>query len=188
MFSAYPSPEEAMRTPGKVLLRVRRALRSIISLLLYFLISLTVVVLLNVFLRDLPFVSTGLLRLIAIVPLFFFLDIFRRYYDEITHLERHKITQYRGRISLKYEVPSVKYIDIRTIQVDQDIFGRILNYGNVLIGTAGKDGYELEIHGVPSPSELQHFIEHVRDVSIRTIAERADEGQSSNKSQRFSTD
>ena len=177
MSTTYPTPEQALGATGKVLLRLRRTLRSIVSLLFYFVLSLTVVVVLNICFRDSPYVNKIFLRLMSVVPLFFFLDIFRRYFDEITHLERHKLIQYRGRISLKYEVPSLKYIDIRTIQVDQDIFGRILNYGDVLIGTAGMDGFELEIHGVGSPAELQHLIECIRDASVKTIAKRSDKSE-----------
>jgi hypothetical protein len=56
----------------------------------------------------------------------------------------------------------VKYIDIRGIRVNQSIWGRIFNYGDVLIGTAAQDESEIILAAVDSPDELSQVLEDAR--------------------------
>jgi hypothetical protein len=41
--------------------------------------------------------------------------------------------------------------------------GRILNYGDIYIGTASTEGHELIIKGVLAPNELAEIIEQFRE-------------------------
>lgn len=50
-------------------------------------------------------------------------------------------------------------LQIRTIQVKQNIWQRIVNIGDLLIASAGTEGYEIIAHGVDSPYELRDRIQ-----------------------------
>lgn len=162
----YPSIQSLIETgKGKNLVKVYRSYRSILSEMIYFAIALVAVVLINLFFAG----YSSRLRWLSVIPLGLLLNIFRIYYNDIVHLDRQKITQFYGRLSLNYEIPSIKYIDIRAINVEQDIIGRIFDYGNVELGTAGAQGYELTIHGVRAPKELADLINELRSANYSGV-------------------
>ena len=157
--SYYPDVATLVSKKGeKVLLSVYRSYLSILSEMALFLVSLLIVIVLN-----LVFISVSQhLRWLALIPLVLFLNIFRTYYNNVAHLELHKVTEYRGRLALSYGMPSIKYTDIRGINVRQDILGRIFDYGDVQLGTAGVEGWEVQARGVRGPRELAALINGLR--------------------------
>lgn len=157
----YPDATTLYHRPDTVILEVRRSYRSIISQVFYFGLSLSVYVAL---LSWLP-AYESYLRWLAIVPVGILLNIFRTYYNDLARLEHHKVTQHYGRLALSYEMPSVKYVDIRALNVHQDIFGRIFDYGDLRIGCAGGKDWEMTIHGVRTPHELLKLLEELRTLS-----------------------
>ena len=162
--SRYPTIEELHnKATSEVLLTVYRSYLSILSQIVYLGISLLIVIGLNVSFPDL----SEYLRWLAIVPILFFLNILRTSYNEMTHFEVHKVTRYLGRLGLNYAVPSVKYTDVRAVTVIQDIFGRFFDYGDIELGTAGTDGYEMIVYGVRSPNELAILVEQLREASAK---------------------
>ncbi len=52
--------------------------------------------------------------------------------------------------------------DIRAIDVEQKFGQRILGYGDILIATAGTEGYELEVKAIPKPKLIRDLIIQLR--------------------------
>lgn len=55
-------------------------------------------------------------------------------------------------------IDEVNINHIRSVNVKQSLIGRILNYGNIFIGTAGTSGVEVTIQGVKSPVKFKELI------------------------------
>ena len=48
--------------------------------------------------------------------------------------------------------------DIRSLNVRQTIIGKIVNIGDIHIGTTGTSGTEIQINGVPKPNQIKELI------------------------------
>lgn len=53
---------------------------------------------------------------------------------------------------------SLNIRDVRALEVDQLWWQKILGIGSVKIASAGSDGWEIEIDGLPSPNRVKHII------------------------------
>jgi uncharacterized membrane protein YdbT with pleckstrin-like domain len=69
--------------------------------------------------------------------------------EEIS-LERGMI----GRHSIEISTPN-----IRTIQVNQSVMQRILNVGNLLIGSSATKDYEISVSSLPNPYAIRDMIQ-----------------------------
>ncbi len=158
-----------------ILFETRRSIRSILSQLLLFFIAVAVVILLNLFLPTANLMALFhvdihiSLRWLGILPALFFLEGIRRYHDDLYAFSAQNITHYDGRLSLNYNVPNVRYVDIRAVVVHQDIFGRILDYGDIEIDTSAQEKTEMYLSGVRSPQELAALIEALRTAFLKSI-------------------
>lgn len=168
----YPSFDEIVRGKDRdALLTIARSIRSVLSLVFNFFISLGFVYLIVYVYgviepwRFLPFMAYISPRWLGIVPLLFLLEIFRRRYDDLYVFGEHRITHQNGRLSLTLHRPNIKYLDIRVIDVSQSIVGRIFNYGTVALGTAAADDYEVILRGIYDPRAVVDIIETFRDYS-----------------------
>jgi uncharacterized membrane protein YdbT with pleckstrin-like domain len=56
----------------------------------------------------------------------------------------------------------VRMADIRTVHVEQSFMERILRTGSIMISSAGSDGYEIEVHGMPNPAKVRRLIDQFR--------------------------
>lgn len=166
----YPTLEELLPAEDKTkLLEVRRAFRS--NIVPFSFLGLCLLTVIAVFVNypdarfpeSIPALGGASLRWLAVIPAVILLEIIRRYHDDLYIFGLEKVTHYEGRLSLNSSVPSLKYSDIKAIQVEQTIPGRLLNFGNVLLDSAAQDGAELVISGVLSPLELAKLIERLRD-------------------------
>ena len=52
--------------------------------------------------------------------------------------------------------------DIRSVEVDQSFWGKIMNIGSLKIASAGSDGWEIEINGLPRPGKVRRIINEGR--------------------------
>lgn len=59
----------------------------------------------------------------------------------------------------------VRMSDIRTVRIEQSFMERVLRTGSILIASAGSEGYEVEIHGMPNPTKVRRLIDHYRRIS-----------------------
>ena len=185
--SYYPSIDEILRRYEQakdrdlVIIETKRSWRSILSnMLLFFLATLGVVGL------NIAFPGANLLgyftseyrislRWLALIPLGCFLEVIRKYHDDLYKFSAHNLTHYEGRLSLNYSVPNIRYNDIRAIVVTQDIWGRLLDYGDVEADTAAKDKSEVHINGVRAPQELAEILEVLRTHSRKDTNEESSE-------------
>lgn len=153
------------------MLEVRRTPVSMLSMIFVFLASVVVVYLVTIFLQEGPlrFLPLSIIspRVLALIPFVLLLEILRRLHNDLYIFSQHRLTHLRGRFSLSYNVPVVKYIDIRAINVVQDFWGRIFNYGDISVGTAAHEGNEILISGVKAPEELAMLLDQLRTNSLR---------------------
>ncbi len=173
--SFYPSYEEVIAGEDRnSLLEVRRSFMSVFSNLSLVVVLSLVVYLINYFFHDyrlpswLPLLHHISPRWLSIFPALMLLEVLRKYHDDLYIFAAHRVTHYQGRLSLYSTLPSLKYVDILAVRVKQDVWGRILNYGNVELDTAATSGVELTMHGVRSPAELAEIVDRFRRDSIST--------------------
>jgi uncharacterized membrane protein YdbT with pleckstrin-like domain len=74
-----------------------------------------------------------------------------------------KIKVYSDRIVfekgvLSKDVKEIFCADVRTIDVRQSFWQRIIGIGDIALATSGTSGYEEEAHGIPDPMGLKDVI------------------------------
>lgn len=114
-------------------------------------------------------ITVGNTRIILLLPLYALLpavslgDLIARIYNVRYVLNRRGLEAREGIISLNQYITAIRFEDIRLIEVDQNLVGRFLNYGNVRIGTAATGEAEIVMHGVEAPREIQSLVQAERD-------------------------
>jgi hypothetical protein len=162
----YPTFETILAGANQdKLLVLRRSLISIFPRCLLFVVLSLVIAYIN-FAVATP-ETYGVFRWLGLIPLAVLIDLVRIQYNDLYIFSIYKITKLEGRISFKYSVPSVSYFDIRGLVVSQGFWGRILGYGDILIGTASTEGHEMKITGLLDPEQLADIIEQFRSLSMR---------------------
>lgn len=68
-----------------------------------------------------------------------------------------------GILSLNLRSTRIAYEDVRSIETEQTLFGRFLDFGDILIGTAATGGIEIWFEGIGSPKEVQEIIQTERE-------------------------
>jgi len=86
------------------------------------------------------------------------LEFVRRYFDPIYVFAAKGMSARHGRLSLKLQAVTVRYADIREMRVEQNILGRFLCYGTVLIATASSNKYEIQMKIVSNPHGIIRWI------------------------------
>lgn len=159
--SNYQPATELLSSTQEPLMEIKRSPRSMLGLISCAGIS-TLVVTLIFFSASSEMMGSQFLLALYLIPLGFAIESLRRYHDDLYIFERERIVHKGGRLSLQYSVPSIRYIDIRAITVNQSIYGRIFDYGSVELNTAAEDTSELILSGVRSPIELARVVEDIR--------------------------
>ncbi|MCB0338393.1 MAG: PH domain-containing protein [Bdellovibrionales bacterium] len=90
------------------------------------------------------------------------IGLIRRYFDDLYVLHRRGMIRFKGRVSLQYGVTHIRYANIRELAIEQNLLGRMLDYGTIKVGTAATDHYELVLTQVPSPHFLHALINERR--------------------------
>lgn len=97
------------------------------------------------------------------------LETVRRYFNDLYVFSKYRIIHVSGRLSFQLLKTSIAYSDIRESELDQDIPGRLLNYGSVKFCTAGTDETEIYFRDIMQPRSLikmaQRIIEAHRKLS-----------------------
>jgi hypothetical protein len=150
------------------LLRVHRSWRAEISNMLLFACSVIAVVMLNIYFRDFKAPEgsplSGILstRWLSIIPAMLLIEMVRKFHDDLYVFELHRIACYEGRLSLTYQVPNLRYSDIKAIVLNQGFIGRVFDYGDIELSSAATSSTELSLCGVRSPRKLAKLIEELR--------------------------
>lgn len=165
----YPTAEEVLSGDDRsCLFQAKRSLRSILPLIFGFFFSALCVYYVILRLEDsqwlltLPLIKHISPRWLGLIPAFFLLELLRRQYDDLYIFSDNRIQHKAGRLSLNYRVPSIKFVDIRSIRVIQSVWGRILGYGDVELGTSAQSETELSLLGMLAPRELAQLIDDIR--------------------------
>ena len=87
-----------------------------------------------------------------------FAELLRRYLDPVYVFGAKGLSARKGRLSLHLKTVTVRYNDIREFRVEQNILGRLLGYGTILIGTASTNSYEVIMTNVAHPHQLLEWI------------------------------
>lgn len=95
-------------------------------------------------------------------------------YDAKFIIDSRGIEMTVGMLSLSQKRVKVRYEDIRAIELEQTILARILNYGDVLIGSAATGEIEIIIDSVAAPKEVQEMIQVERDRRLRLKSKATD--------------
>ena len=176
-----------MRGRGLVIRKVWRS--ELLTIILFFLLSAASVYLTRLFPSSVirgPLFPLGGEMLYLRLPLLWFLPAaalstaLLRIYDVRYVLDGDGIEARTGIISLNQQVTRLRYEDIRSVEFKQSIWERLLDIGEIEIGTAATSGIEIILHGAASPSEVQNLILRERD-RRQALARRPVEKQESEK-------
>ncbi|MCS6961791.1 MAG: PH domain-containing protein [Deltaproteobacteria bacterium] len=82
------------------------------------------------------------------------------------------IQSIEGILSLNMVSQKVKYKDIKLLEAHQTILGRILGFGNVLIGSAATSNIEITLRNVSDPQLIKEFV--LKKISQKRSEEKSD--------------
>lgn len=159
-----------MRTRGLIVRKVWRS--EALTIILFFLLSAACIYLTRLFPGSVirgPLFSLGGETYFLRLPLLWFLPAaalstaLLRIYDVRYLLDGDGIEARTGIISLNQQVTRLRYEDIRSVEFKQSIWERLLDIGEIEIGTAATSGVEIVLHGAASPGEVQNMILRERD-------------------------
>jgi membrane protein YdbS with pleckstrin-like domain len=111
------------------------------------------------------FLNIGNFELILKLPVFFLIPLTTlslvcyRLYNVKFIVDEQGIEARTGILSIKQQTIRIRFEDIRSVQSKQGLLERLLNVGNVEIGTAATGNLELVLSGVNSPLEVREMIE-----------------------------
>lgn len=71
----------------------------------------------------------------------------------------------QGILSFHQLVIEIKYTKVLGVQIDQSILGRILNFGDVSVGTAESSQKEITLYGIANPLRFVEEIKRRMDMS-----------------------
>jgi hypothetical protein len=167
--ATYPDPNAVLaliaegRLPDdEVIVTFHRAKPYSVEMLALFLALLILVIFLNAKYVPVEGSPALWLRFISLFPLFVFLEMVRRHFNDRVVVKANVIEHHQGKLSLSLNVPVIDYSDIREIRINQSLFGRFCDFGDVAIGTSGTEGIEMTLRGAPSPHELRNLLEQLR--------------------------
>jgi len=103
------------------------------------------------------------LPLFWLIPLTSLIHLLFKMYNVRYQADTRGVEAIVGILSLNQRIIRVRYEDVRSIETDQTVIERLLDVGDVEIGTAGTAGVELTLAGVGAPKEVQDMIQAERD-------------------------
>jgi uncharacterized membrane protein YdbT with pleckstrin-like domain len=103
------------------------------------------------------------LPLFFLIPAICWINLLFRIYNVRYSADTRGIQAVVGILSLNQRIIRVRYEDVRSIETDQTVIERLLDVGDVEIGTAGTAGVELTLAGIGAPKEVQEMIQAERD-------------------------
>jgi uncharacterized membrane protein YdbT with pleckstrin-like domain len=62
----------------------------------------------------------------------------------------------------------IRISDIRTVRIERTFMERLLGTGTIMISSAGADGYEIDLKGMPNPRKVRELIDAHRGASGST--------------------
>ena len=109
------------------------------------------------------------LPLFAIFPLVVLIHILHRVYNSRYTIGDDYVRCIHGLLSLMKQDVRIEYRDILGIEIDRNLIDRMVNVGNLRIGTAMLGTQEINFIGVRNPSRY-------RDIVLKRVREHIGEG------------
>jgi len=78
-------------------------------------------------------------------------------------ITNQRTTLRRGLLSK--HIIEVYHSNVRNVQVRQGLWDRLFNVGHLSIASAGSQGYEIDIQGIPKPYDVRKTIDEFRHAS-----------------------
>ncbi|MCB0311197.1 MAG: PH domain-containing protein [Bdellovibrionales bacterium] len=103
------------------------------------------------------------LPLWSFLPLFPLFNSIYRIYNVRYIVDSRGIEARTGILALRQRITRVRYEDIRSVETEQTLLDRMLDIGQVEIGTAATGSIEILFMGVGAPAEVQDMIQRERD-------------------------
>jgi len=120
-----------------------------------------------------PIINMPSFQLSLTLPLFWLMPVFililgiLRIYDVKYIIDSRGLEARVGILRLNQRITRVLYNDIRSAETAQNVFERVLNIGDVEVGTAATANIEVIFAGVAAPQELQNIIQRERDRALQ---------------------
>lgn len=161
----------------KVRLTIPRVWRSELPRLSLFAVSLVLSVVLSKYIPSSvifgEFIRVGNVQIMLRLPLFwlvpigFLIEAAYQIYNVRYQIDREGIICRVGIISFRQSITKIRYEDIRSIESDQTLIERLLNVGDVEIGTAATGHIDVLLKGIGSPLKVRELIQTERERRIR---------------------
>ena len=103
------------------------------------------------------------LPLFWLAPLVVLMLAIARLYDVRYQIDDMGLECRVGILSLHQHIVRIRYEDVRSVELEQTLFDRLLDTGDVYISTAANAGVEVVFSGVSAPKEVQEMIQRERD-------------------------
>jgi uncharacterized membrane protein YdbT with pleckstrin-like domain len=107
------------------------------------------------------------LPLFWLMPLLAFVATASRIYNVRYVIDTRGVEARVGILSLNQRITRVRYEDIRSVETDQTLLGRLLDYGVLEISTAASDAVEVSLEGIAAPKEIQDLLQKEREARQR---------------------
>lgn len=96
--------------------------------------------------------------LFFIIPLFLLSYIMHTLYDALYIIGEDYVRATYGLLSFNKTDVRLEFVDVRGIEINRGIYGRIVNTGTIHVGTAMREEEELFIINVYNPSQYRDLI------------------------------
>lgn len=117
------------------------------------------------------------LPLFWIVPLILLCLAVLRIYNVRYVIDSRGLESRVGILGFQQRVVRVRFTDIRSAEIEQTILGRMLNIGDVEVGTAGTGDLEIVFAGVSAPNEVQDMIQREKDRALEILKQSDEPGE-----------
>lgn len=108
--------------------------------------------------QKVDFILSKSFSLPALIPLIYLAYVIHRLRDSRYTVTADRVRATHGRLSFRKQDHEIDIADIRGVEIDRPFLGRLLNYGNLEIGTAAHQGEEIIVEGIFDPSLARDVI------------------------------
>jgi len=111
------------------------------------------------------------LPVLWLAPLMTLMIVMARIYNVRYVIDARGVEALVGRLALEQRITRVRYEDIRSVEIDQSLWDRVLDIGTVLVSTAANAGVEVVLEGIAAPTEVQDMLQRERDSRQRAATQ-----------------
>lgn len=121
------------------------------------------------------------LPLLWFIPAAFLAKALFNIYNVQYSISADGVESREGIITIAQSIMKIRFEDIRSVELDQHLLARTLNFGNISLGTAALGRVEIVLKDIASPAEVQELIENERDRRQKLLVREYKELQNNSK-------